>query len=722
MSRLGARLSSILHEDRDSRPSEPRLVFTDEKQQQQQQPQPSLSDDDSADERPPQPRKRRKAVHTPSRQSLVRYEDTEMAEEDRSFYAQETIDEKETKEQQQQRDSSDVVDDEKESKRSATYNADDDLDRAMREEDDAPVLQFRRFTDTADALEAGARPTCTLIPVISTANTRFSQVDAFEYMKKHDLLNRVSPLAATGGDGAAAGAVVVEQSRFDKLMQRCRDVVRYQIEVREQLIGRKRLVSREEAISNARNGDALIEQQKQQAELRFNSVVQGLNQMTRTYMESRLQWGEQASLDAMQEEIAGDIALSCAPFIYGDVWSLCKQRLLRRLMIKGIKRWTMITMPRQMGKTFLFSVFCAWLMLYCPRIYIIVLSVNENSAKRLIGTVQEVLQSSVGNNKHWIRSQSEKEISVLQPSVRGKYAGGKSCKGEKKVNRIKALPGKVESVRGEAPDVIVIDEAAFMSARMFMDNVLPIAGNRNRVILGISTPGGEMNWFTQITEVMANLVDTPFRIIVNQLACMACRNAGREAQCEHNKYLLPSYKDPEVTRVQRMILPEDVYIAEVQGIVVASGAKVFQQHHVRALRNRPHYNFKQCKVIWITVDPSGGSTVGSRMAIWAHALNRASQFVVRSWLIVVVVYVCAVQRRWHVRRAPRTRLLLLPPPLRLLLLLLPLLLLRHRASQHWHRLAPSTIDRCDHQGHASPACDPSGIPCGSACAFATTCR
>jgi hypothetical protein len=182
-------------------------------------------------------------------------------------------------------------------------------------------------------------------------------------------------------------------------------------------------------------------------------------------------------------------------------------------------------------------------------------------------------------------------------------------------------------VRGEAPDLIVIDEAAFMPAKQFTDNVLPILGNNNRAMIAISTPGDDANWYSQVLNVLVESI-SPFRIIAKQLACIACRSLNRDVQCNHNKHLLPAYKNPEVTRIQKIILPENVYMAEVQGIITATGTKLIDAKTVQKLRERVPYTFKSTKVIWIGVDPSGGSQAGSRMALVAIAINTDSHFVV----------------------------------------------------------------------------------------------
>jgi hypothetical protein len=58
------------------------------------------------------------------------------------------------------------------------------------------------------------------------------------------------------------------------------------------------------------------------------------------------------------------------------------------------------------------------------------------------------------------------------------------------------LPFCDTAARGIAPDLIIIDEAAFMDEEQFLKNVLPMLTNGNRSAITISTPGDENNWYS----------------------------------------------------------------------------------------------------------------------------------------------------------------------------------------------------------------------------------
>lgn len=306
-----------------------------------------------------------------------------------------------------------------------------------RKEESEAELKIRSFhydddTDIADP-EFGARAETLLLPTIDDGKMRYEKTTVLEYMRQFDLAN------------VAKAEKEQKMGRFERLMRRCAKITDIQIERHKFELSKYELVTRDSAVKNIGRVSTAIEKEKQEAMQRYSGLVSRIKSLAHDYLQSRVQWGEQASLDPAQEEIVNDACLSCAPFIFGKVWDQCKQDLFKRLNIRGIRRWTVVMLPRQFGKTLLVSLMCAQLLMDCPQINIIVFSVNQNSANRLLGAVKECLRLLVGNNTHWIQSNSQKVLSILRPGVRHKYGAGKSAKGETKVNTIKAVPGKVDS-------------------------------------------------------------------------------------------------------------------------------------------------------------------------------------------------------------------------------------------------------------------------------------
>jgi hypothetical protein len=295
------------------------------------------------------------------------------------------------------------------------------------------VMDEEFFGDYAGDNDPGRQQI--MIPCIDDGSMRFTRTNAFEYMRQHDIAER----AAFAEDDKKT------MTRTQQLFKNCQDIISLQIEKLEHVLGQFNLITEADDWKNIGQVSVNVERRKREAMQRYLTFTDRMNKLAYNYLQSRVQWGEQASLDSAQEEITSDACLSCAPFLFGDVWELCKHSLFNRLKITALKPWTVVMLPRQFGKTLLVSLMCAQLLYDCPQIYIIVFSVNQNSANRLLGAVKECLRLIVGKNENWLSSNSAKEVAILRPGVRSQYADGRSSKGEVLVNRIKAVPGKVDS-------------------------------------------------------------------------------------------------------------------------------------------------------------------------------------------------------------------------------------------------------------------------------------
>lgn len=184
-----------------------------------------------------------------------------------------------------------------------------------------------------------------------------------------------------------------------------------------------------------------VQAERQTAMRRFLNFTRSVNDVARKVLKGNAGWNTEPQLFDTQQEIVSELAISVARHIFGSVWNVCQEEVLARLDIKRIQPWTVITLARQFGKTTIVAIFCACLLYYCPNIgLVVVFSVNQNSANRLVTEVKGALEILVGENRNWIVSNSASEISVLQPSARER---GLSAGQTTMVNRMKALPSTV---------------------------------------------------------------------------------------------------------------------------------------------------------------------------------------------------------------------------------------------------------------------------------------
>jgi hypothetical protein len=175
--------------------------------------------------------------------------------------------------------------------------------------------------------------------------------------------------------------------------------------------------------------------------------------------------------------------------------------------------------------------------------------------------------------------------------------------------------------------LIIIDEAAFMDEEQFLKNIMPMLTNDNRSLLAISTPGDENNWYSVLMSKCPDRVKT----YSQQLSCERCRMRDNNEACTHTGDSIPSFKDPVIMELARILQPPHIHKQETLGIITANGNAIITKKEMDTIMALPRYEFTQnCQLVWVSVDPSAGSLDKSRYALSAMAINSDRQFVVRS--------------------------------------------------------------------------------------------
>ncbi|MGH2576490.1 MAG: terminase large subunit domain-containing protein [Actinomycetota bacterium] len=133
------------------------------------------------------------------------------------------------------------------------------------------------------------------------------------------------------------------------------------------------------------------------------------------------------------------------------------------------QRYTVLRAPRQTGKSRCLAVTAAWGALRKPGQVVLIVSASEVGARRLLGTVRDVLASP-----------------VLRADVVDEQAGSVTLANG---SRILALPASERAVRGWSADLLLGDEMAFVSDELIHGAILPttLARPEARIVFA-STP------------------------------------------------------------------------------------------------------------------------------------------------------------------------------------------------------------------------------------------
>jgi len=169
------------------------------------------------------------------------------------------------------------------------------------------------------------------------------------------------------------------------------------------------------------------------------------------------------------------------------------------------------------------------------------------------------------------------------------------------------------AVRGCDADLVILEEAAFITQPFFNAVIVPLIGVNQTAILAISTPGeGDSNYYNLLLDLKDEDGAPMFLTIEIGLACDVCRDEGKAADCTHTRVRLPPWKSKARQRKQRRILAQtdpEVMAREVMGVTVSEGVHPFNPVLLRAWdspEQRVHLKNRASRVIFLSIDPAGG--------------------------------------------------------------------------------------------------------------------
>jgi hypothetical protein len=145
--------------------------------------------------------------------------------------------------------------------------------------------------------------------------------------------------------------------------------------------------------------------------------------------------------------------------------------------------------------------------------------------------------------------------------------------------------------------------------KIFQKILLPLCGVNDFVILGISTPQDETNYYSRLLDLKDDEGKPFFVGLRIEQACAACIQNNKADSCDHRLYLLPPWKGGQRHRRMAAIYENDktTFAQENQGVIInASKTYIFRDFHKAFVGNPPYLFDKRPSVIWVAIDPSGG--------------------------------------------------------------------------------------------------------------------
>jgi hypothetical protein len=105
---------------------------------------------------------------------------------------------------------------------------------------------------------------------------------------------------------------------------------------------------------------------------------------------------------------------------------------------------------------------------------------------------------------------------------------------------------QISTTKGTGGDIIILEEAAYVDPGFFYETVAPLMTIDTTCFLAISTLTSEINFYTTLMRKRDKSTGLPiFTILQIQLACDACKDAGKATECVHLLHLVPRWQSGE---------------------------------------------------------------------------------------------------------------------------------------------------------------------------------
>lgn len=163
--------------------------------------------------------------------------------------------------------------------------------------------------------------------------------------------------------------------------------------------------------------------------------------------------------------------------------------------------------------------------------------------------------------------------------------------------------------------VLIMEEASRLDENVFKEVILPLTAVNDTVLLGISTPLDESNFYSVMLEMKRPNGEPLFNVLQITTICDVCLKEGR-LTCAHKGNELPAWKSGERQELIASLMSNDraLYVQENLGVIVKRDASAFDKASLdRFAAPSSWYTMSGASMprfLYVCVDPAGGGPSG----------------------------------------------------------------------------------------------------------------
>ena len=342
------------------------------------------------------------------------------------------------------------------------------------------------------------------------------------------------------------------------------------------------------------------------------------------FLESLIGDGQPVQRSNSQKLFHTHFLNAALPHIYGwELFERFRDMILRKHEMEEVKSEVFIITPRRFGKTWSVSMMAAALLFCVPGMWISTFSTGQRASSSLLEQVAKWVKGVPGGDKRIIRINSEQI-----------YISGDS---KSDVRRFYSYPSNPKTLRGTGAKIVILEEAAQVNIQVFTEVIIPLLGVRNTSILGISTPEGSNNFYSQLIDKRDEFGNRRFKTIELTLVCEACRADGwlerNTSECPHNRSLSPPWKSSARTELVQDLMSNtpELFQREHLGMITDLTTQAFPNELVDRFLETSFTEYQLSQrdhdVVFVAIDPCGGGE--SSMAICSGLFTHTNTLLVR---------------------------------------------------------------------------------------------
>jgi len=232
------------------------------------------------------------------------------------------------------------------------------------------------------------------------------------------------------------------------------------------------------------------------------------------------------------------------PHLFGAEWDANEAEILAYYGRARHSPRVAMSMPRSGGKTMAVTAFLAsfmWAMVDSG-LSIVCFSIQQDQARWVLESTLTLLSRLPGGEAMCHRKGVDLFVSHKSRDMASTTA-----------IKLRAQSGNAAGGRGLQPDILLLEEAAFIDPELYFQTIFPMFAHARRSVIAISSPSDAGGVFSSLFSLRFESGDLIFDTVKDQNICDDCLLAKR-MRCDHKIAVLPPWKTERQKELLRLMV------------------------------------------------------------------------------------------------------------------------------------------------------------------------